>query len=325
MIRWIDCWRVYHRMVDHEHHQWLADVNRSVVEAYERDVGMARESRNIQRVGHRVESDWDQVLREWLPPQYATGTRKYILLEVEGGPSVTKETDLVVFHPHYPEKLREKSSVLASGVAAAFSCKRTVDRAAIKEAYEDADILRRGMTIRENTPREHLAPPVFYGLLGGSHTWMNEEPKQTIRAILDEFDKGVEAPRLGLDMMCVADLGYWGRSTSIFPEKHMKQLSDQIIDILGTDALVFSAMRHRYDDPQPLAPITNFIGSLWSKLALNDKSLAPLAHGFRITKTYPTSGQLAFRRWKLAELVTPYMVDNVRRGFIPNADWQYLY
>jgi len=239
--------------------------------------------------------------------------------------SVTKETDLVVFHPHYPEKLREKSSVLASGVAAAFSCKRTIDRAAIKEAYEDADTLRRGMTIRGGTPRQHLAPPVFVGLLGGGHGWKNDDPKQKIKAILDEFDKEVETPRLGLDMMCIADLGYWVRSTSIFPEKYMKQQSEQVTEILGKEALVFSAMRHKYDDPQPLAPVTNFIGSLWGKLALNDKSLTPLADGFRITNTYPSSGQLAFKRWKLADLVTPFMVDNVRRGFIPNSDWQYLY
>jgi hypothetical protein len=210
-------------------------------------------------------------------------------------------------------------------VAAAFSCKRTIDRAAIKEAYEDADTLRRGMTIRDGTPRQHLAPPVFFGLLGGSHRWKDDDPKQKIKGILDEFDRGVETPRLGLDMMCIADLGYWVRSTSIFPEKYMKQQSEQVTEILGKEALVFSAMRHKYDDPQPLSPATNFIGSLWGKLALNDKSLTPLADGFRITNTYPSSGQLALKRWKLAELVTPFMVDNVRRGFIPNSDWQYLY
>lgn len=312
--------------MEHEHHQWLADVNRLIVEAYERDAEMARQPKNIQRVGHRAESHWEEVLKEWLPPQYGTGTRKYILLEKENGPSVTKETDLVVFHPHYPEKLRDKSSVLASGVAAAFSCKRTIDRAAIKEAYEDAATLRRGMTIRDGTPRQHLAPPVFFGLLGGSHDWkIADDPKSKIKGILDEFDLEVVEPRLGLDMICIADLGYWVRSTSILPEKYMKQQSEQVAELLGKEALVISAMRHKYDDPQPLAPVTNFIGSLWGKLAVNDKSLEPLADGFRLTNTYPNSGQLAFKRWKLSELVTPFMVDNVRRGFIPNSDWQYLY
>lgn len=121
------------------------------------------------------------------------------------------------------------------------------------------------------------------------------------------------------------DLHQIDRSTSILPEKYMKQQPEQSMGLLGTEALVISAMRHKYDDPQPLAPVTNFIGSLWGKLAINDKSLEPLADGFRLTNTYPNSGELAFRRWKLAELATPFMVDNVRRGFIPNSDWQYLY
>jgi Domain of unknown function (DUF6602) len=106
-------------------------MSKSIVESYERDQDMARQPTNIQRTGHRVESRWDEVLSNWLPPQYAIGKRKYILLETEGGPATTKETDLVIFHPHYPEKLRTKESVLASGVAAAFSSKRTIDRDAV--------------------------------------------------------------------------------------------------------------------------------------------------------------------------------------------------
>jgi hypothetical protein len=56
--------------MDHEHHRWLADVNRSIVESYERDQEMAQQPKNIQRIGHRVESRWHKVLLEWLPPQY---------------------------------------------------------------------------------------------------------------------------------------------------------------------------------------------------------------------------------------------------------------
>src|SRR6188472_1093033 len=130
-------------------------MSKSIVDSYERDQDMARQPKNIQRTGHRVESRWDEVLSDWLP-QYAIGKRKYILLETEGGPATTKETDLVIFHPHYPEKLRTKESVLASGVAAAFSSKRTIDRDAIVEAYEDAATFRRGMKIREGTLRHHL-------------------------------------------------------------------------------------------------------------------------------------------------------------------------
>ncbi len=122
----------------HKHHEWLADVNDSIVHSYEREQEMARTSGRTQETGHVVESLWDGVLTDWLPPQYQVEKRKYILLENEDGTALPKETDLVVFHPHYPEKLRKKSHVLASGIAAAFSVRRTVDRKDIDDAYQKA-------------------------------------------------------------------------------------------------------------------------------------------------------------------------------------------
>jgi hypothetical protein len=80
----------------HKHHEWLADVNKSIVESYEREQEIARESGRTQETGHTVESRWDDVLTEWLPPQYEIGKRKYLLLETEDGPEITKETDLSV-------------------------------------------------------------------------------------------------------------------------------------------------------------------------------------------------------------------------------------
>ena len=136
-------------------------MSKSIVDSYERDQDMARQPTNIQRTGHRVESRWDEVLSDWLP-QYAIGKRKYILLETEGGPATTKETDLVIFHPHYPEKLRTKESVLASGVAAAFSSKRTIDRG------RDRRGLRRCCNISsgdEDPRRNAAAPPGAAGVL----------------------------------------------------------------------------------------------------------------------------------------------------------------
>ena len=93
-------------MVTHPHHKWLADLNRSVVESYEDDAEMAREPGRVQQVGHRVESKWLNVLTQWLPRGYQVATRKYILLEsAVDGKTVTRETDIVVLHPAYPESL----------------------------------------------------------------------------------------------------------------------------------------------------------------------------------------------------------------------------
>ena len=65
----------------HEHHEWLADVNESIVESYEREQEQARQRERTQEAGHGVESRWDEILSDWLPPQYEIAKRKYLLLE----------------------------------------------------------------------------------------------------------------------------------------------------------------------------------------------------------------------------------------------------
>src|SRR5262245_57996934 len=51
-------------------------------------------------------------------------------------------------------------------------------------------MIRQGMKIREGTPRDHLAPPMFFGLLAESYSWKNaENPKLKVKALVEEFDK----------------------------------------------------------------------------------------------------------------------------------------
>ena len=313
----------------HKHHEWLADVNKSIVESYEREHEMARTSGRTQETGHVVESLWDGVLTEWLPPQYEVGKRKYILLENEDGSSLPKETDLIVFHPHYPEKLRKKNYVLASGLAAAFSVRRTIGRKDIEDAYKEGIALRRGMKIRDGTLQAHLMPPIFFGLLGESHEWKApaSTPKENIKAITDDFERDlVKAPREGLDLLCVADLGTWDRITMVLPERFLKQqltanpLFRVFTNAYGTDSLVMSSIRHDYEQ-QDLSPLTSFFGSLWGKLAINDPSLKPLANGLRITKTEPATGSFGMGSgpYKLAEASTP----KIAAGYRNNDPWSY--
>ena len=84
-----------------------------------------------------------------------------------------------------------------------------------------------------------------------SHVWKTaDDPKDKIKTIVDEFNREkVETPREGLDMMCVADLGCWVRSTSVLTEQFLKTQNPQIGALLGKEALVFSGLRHKYDDP----------------------------------------------------------------------------
>lgn len=317
----------YARQMIRKHHEWLADVNDSIVKSYEREQGMARTSGRTQETGHVVESLWDGVLTDWLPPQYEVEKRKYILLENEDGSALPKETDLVVFHPHYPEKLRKKSYVLASGVAA-FSVRRTIGRQDIKDAYEEGIALRRGMQVRNaNKEKDHLVPPVFFGLLGESHVWQSagSTPKENIKAITTEFDQElVQAPREGLDLLCVADLGAWSRLSIVLTEKFLRE-SPQVAPWLGlasgtsgAEALVVSGLRHDYEQ-QDLSPLTNFIGALWGKLAINDPTLKPLADGLRITNTTDSLGSFGMRSFKFADVATPQIAGQYRN----HGNWHY--
>ncbi|MCB1256478.1 MAG: hypothetical protein KDB26_05195 [Microthrixaceae bacterium] len=300
----------------HEHHEWLTDVNNSIVESFEREQATASEQGRAQETGHAVESNWDEVLTDWLPPHYEAGKRKYLMLETEDGAPLTKETDLVIFHPHYPTKLRKKHHVLASGVAAAFSIKRTVGRKDMVEAYEDAIALRRGMRLRGWwNLRDHLVPPVFYGLLGQSHEWKapSSTPDENVRDISIELENGiVTAPREGLDFICIADLGTWTRKTASLPQQFLDKnvrtdpVSGHWMGAVGDDSRVISGLGRDYEQ-QNLSPLTNFIGALWDKLSTNDPTLKPLADGLRITKTMDTSFSLGSGQkiYKLSEVTHP--------------------
>ena len=172
-------------------------------------------------------------------------------------------------------------------------------------------------------------PPVFFGLLAESHEWKApaSTPKENIRDITDELERDmVQAPREGLDLLCVPDLGTWDRITMVLPEKFLKQqlTTNPLFGVLthayGTDSLVMSSMRHDYEQ-QDLSPLTHFIGLLRQKLALNDASLKPLADGFRITKTSPEIGSfnMGSGPYKLASVSTEQIAARYRF----NDPWSY--
>jgi hypothetical protein len=310
----------------------LARINNSIVESFNREQAAASERGRAQEVGHGGESTWIRALTQWLPPQYAMERRKYLLLETDNGPRMTKETDLVVFHPQYPTGLRDNHLLLASGVAAAFSVKRTVRRQDIVEAYEAAISLRRGMQIREDTEKAYLVPPVFYGLLGQSHDWKaeNSTPAEKIGEITAELDRElVAAPREGLDFICIADLGTWTRKTVVLPQTFLdgqlrtNPVGAALVGEVGDDSRVFSGLGRDYEQ-QNLSPLTNFIGALWGKLALNDPTLKPLADGLRITKTtderhtFNPDGKVP-KVYKLSEITTP----GIAKRYRTSPPWSY--
>lgn len=113
----------HRQWLDHVHHQWLDRVTRDVADDYDQLHALAQQ--DPQKAGHGGEGTWLRFFADWLPPSYEIGTRKYIVPEA-GGESF--ETDLVVFNPGYPKRLREREDILGAGVAAAFSVKLRLAR-----------------------------------------------------------------------------------------------------------------------------------------------------------------------------------------------------
>jgi hypothetical protein len=309
------------------HHKWLTDVNQKIVSDYAKKQAEVTEPSEIQKTGHESEAIWINVLKNWLPPQYAVERRKYILFEQDGGKSSSGETDIIVFHPSYPEHLRSEHAVLAGGVAAAFSVKRTIGKSDVVEACNEAATLRRGLMIRKPTLRHELVPPIFYGLLAESHEWKSVESqphKNVEKAILDYDTAEINSPREGLDLICVADLACWRRVTFALPMRLTSNaLTNSRPDLRLASSVgsgIFNADQGAAQGLPFLSPLTRFIGSLWGKLALNDPGLEPVASGFQATEPLP-HGNIGMKNWKLADVVSDDVMDKLEAGPTFGADW----
>lgn len=122
----------------------------------------------------------------------------------------------------------------------------------------------------------------------------------------------VKAPREGLDFICIADLGTWVRKTTVLPQRFLDRglrtnsIGRQFAGEVGEDSRVLTGLGRDYEQ-QNLSPLTNFIGALWDKLAINDPTLKPLADGLRFTKTMDTSHTMSTGQkvYSLSEVTTP--------------------
>lgn len=165
---------------------------------------------NSQRAGHEGEATWQTLIDQW-GPGLPVETRKYIV----GPGGESNEVDLVILKPDYPEHLRSHSSVLVSGVAAAFSVKLTLKRAHILEALEQKKLL---VTVAGDGggAKQLLSGPFPFGLLSHS-TGMFSSSSSFADSMIELYeeiahspvDPAVADPRHELDTLLVADKGFF--------------------------------------------------------------------------------------------------------------------
>ncbi|WP_209447588.1 DUF6602 domain-containing protein [Rhodococcus qingshengii] len=315
----------------HQHHQWLTKIGDEIAEHYvELQAKASGQPENTQYVGHGAEAKWVSLLQAWLPPAYEIATRKYLLLESENGPEISSETDIVVFHPSYPTHLRSHEAVLISGVVAAFSVKTTLDRSGIDEAVKEAALVKDGVKSRGFTAQCDIEAIPVYGLLAHSHSWKapKSDPRATVSAALEELDLVYsKTPRSGLDLVCVADLSMWSRSTFAMTAQMAAGINRGIGSNIAREEIQsgFMMLDKRGDSEQSevlVSPVAAFVSSLWTKLARHNPELMSIADGLRVTGT-GGSASAAMRSWAFREVFSEQTLDALQAGRLSTETFQW--
>jgi hypothetical protein len=305
-----------------EHAKWLDHIADQMNQDYA-DIRREVEQRgpaSVQEAGHRAEATWKTFLQNWLPPHYEVGTRKYIVADAATGGAKSSETDLVVFHPSYPRQLRERSTVLASGVVAAFSVKLTLDGKGLTEAINAAQQLRRLLPSRPaHTVRDQLFSPIMCGILTHSHAWKAENSKPTESIEMRLSTQAASNPRNQLDVVCVADLAGWFRAVFVVTEQMITDLKQAgISDRPHVQDVMF---REHSPDAQALGGL---IYALLRRLSLFDPTIRPIADGIQRVATGSRRGDVR-TRWPLDEALSPETLAGIRRGLWGLPDWELKY
>ena len=246
--------------------------------------------------GDQGEENWADLLRGWLPRTYEVVTKGRIISQ-DG--HVSPQVDVLVLKSIYPKQLIDEGQkiYLAAGVAAAFECKTTLKAAHIAKAMETCVKIKNLYPVREGTPYKELHTPIVYGLLAHSHSWKvpNSKPEDNIELELRKSEKmHVFHPRLGLDLLSVANLTTWTlfKVTNIsFP--FMKSYDQEKL-VMTSYFKHFPSLDVRVEH---FTPIGTLVSNLIKLLAWEDPLLRDLADYYWSTKI-TGDGDGLIRRWQ---------------------------
>ena len=286
----------------HDLYEFMRQLSNEMTAEYTRIQMRATEDSGT--AGDQGEENWAELLRGWLPRTYEVVTKGRIISQ-DGRTS--PQVDVLVLKSIYPEKLLTKKLYLAAGVAAAFECKTTLKASHIEEAVQTCAKIKSLYPVRVGTPYKELHAPIVYGLLAHSHSWKrnNSTPENHIKLKLRESDyQHVSHPRLGLDLLCVADLAAWilTKMTLVGPQ-WVPDYESTVVSRFGPDGLAFSShVGHTpsHDNQvEYFTPIGVLISRLSQWLAWEDPALRDLADYYSITNIAGISAG-EFRHWPLS-------------------------
>jgi hypothetical protein len=314
--------------------EWMSATSATIAANYAENHAKAARAARVQQVGHSAEAAWKALFDEWLPPQFETATRRYILPEVATDSYDYRETDLIIFRPGYPRALRNREEVLASGVLAAFSVKLTLDTNGLRDAVAEAARIRRHTAPRLGTPRRELVLPFRFGVLAHSHR-MGLDPHGKVAQTLNAEDAvHSKHPRQSLDIACIADLGVWSKSTLAYTPTIRTTGDVDPVDWQVSTSFIEHATRFspdREDEHWPKAneldPVLVFVGALYDQLAQEDELAEPFSSGL-IASGNTGSGSGWMRHWKPNEVFEQSTLARLPRRFVNgrgDRDWSMRY
>ena len=232
----------------HDLHDFMAQIQYQMSAEYERI--SKRATQDPGTAGDEGEENWAELLRNWLPSNYSVVTKGRIIGH-DG--RCSGQIDVIVLKGTYPKALIGKKIYLAAGVAAAFECKNTLRANHIDKAVSTCVDLKGLYPIRKGTPYKELHSPITYGLLAHSHSWKGEHstPELNISEKLWGADhQYVVHPRLGLDLICVADLCTWSsdkRMPLYFTDDKLDEIKRNLQDALEQEGYDQNESMNRFE------------------------------------------------------------------------------
>ena len=277
--------------------EMLAELDGIVQSEYEASAEAA--AADPQQAGHLAESTWARVLHDWLPNGYSVETRRYITPETNED---SFEMDLVVFRPAVPELIRRQTRIPHGAVAAAFSVRRTADRAGLQDAIDRAVRLRRSVD-RSNveSQSELIAPDYPVGFLSLSHSWtapLEQTVERVTSALMELDEEFVTHPAESLDLCCIGNLGSWSRKRiPLLPPEAVRHFTGDSTVTAGCPMSFLLDPTGGGKESLSQNPVGLFVRELYSALERRDPQLKEIAYSLRKQVAWP-SGSSPVRLWR---------------------------
>jgi hypothetical protein len=296
----------------------LAQDLREISSEYERIAARAREDPGT--AGDQGELNWAKLLRSWLPPSYQVETKGRILgSEGQASPQV----DVVVLRPEYPKRLLDMKVYLASGVAAAFECKITLESSSLTDAPSTAAKLAELAPRTTGTPYRELCSPILFGVLAHSHPWKapGSTPRENVDRHLQNGQESAPHPSGLIDLVCVADVATWTMSkhllptTGRMPEPHWSSFLEAM-ELLPEGGITTQFVRSDDLGSETPNPVGVLVAAVNRRLAWEDPNLRPLADFYRQSRLQG-GGTGLWRRWDWS-VVSPEITTAVAAGRLVN-------